>query len=84
MIKRIPQKLINVPVAAKPKLESLPGFMAELQAVEHQLGDRGRALVRYSGTQMICRVMVEADSDDMVSSAAARLTEAISSAIGCK
>lgn len=84
VIKRVPQKLINVPVSAKPELDSLPGFTKELQAVERELGERGRVLVRYSGTQMICRVMVEADGEEIVASSAARLAMAIKSAIGCK
>jgi phosphoglucosamine mutase len=51
--------LINVDVKSKPPLESLPGVMAAIRQVEKDLAGKGRVLVRYSGTQPQCRVMVE-------------------------
>ena len=54
-----PQVLINVDVKSKPPLESLPGVMAAIRQVEKDLAGKGRVLVRYSGTQPQCRVMVE-------------------------
>ena len=54
-----PQVLINVEVSSKPEIESLPGVMAAIKKVESELGEKGRVLVRYSGTQPLCRVMVE-------------------------
>jgi phosphoglucosamine mutase len=54
-----PQVLINVDVKSKPPLESLPGVMAAIRQVEKNLAGEGRVLVRYSGTQPQCRVMVE-------------------------
>ena len=68
-----PQRLINVTVRDKPPLETLPGVAAAIAAAESELGREGRVLVRYSGTQRMCRVMVEAASDE----AASRLGEAI-------
>jgi phosphoglucosamine mutase len=55
-----PQKLVNVRVKEKPELESLPEVTQIIKEVENDLTDRGRVLVRYSGTQPLCRVMVEA------------------------
>lgn len=54
-----PQRLINVPVQAKPDLSSIAEISEEINALEDKLGDSGRILVRYSGTQPVCRVMVE-------------------------
>jgi phosphoglucosamine mutase len=54
-----PQVLINVDVKSKPPLESLSEVMATIRQVEKELTGKGRVLVRYSGTQSQCRVMVE-------------------------
>jgi len=54
-----PQSLINVDVKAKPALETVGAIVAAIAEVEARLGDKGRVLVRYSGTQPQCRVMVE-------------------------
>ncbi len=54
-----PQKLINVDVKSKPELSTIPEIDEVIRDVEEQLGDKGRVLVRYSGTQPMCRVMVE-------------------------
>ena len=55
-----PQTLMNVEVQRKPDLETFPEIKAAIQAVEAALNGNGRVLVRYSGTQPVCRVMVEA------------------------
>lgn len=54
-----PQELINVTVSYKPALDTIPQIVAVIEAVESKLADQGRVLVRYSGTQLKCRVMVE-------------------------
>jgi phosphoglucosamine mutase len=54
-----PQELINVTVSDKPALDTIPQIVAVIEAVESKLADQGRVLVRYSGTQLKCRVMVE-------------------------
>lgn len=58
-VKRYPQVCLNVKVEQKPPLESLKMLRAAIDNVEKTLGDTGRILVRYSGTENICRVMVE-------------------------
>lgn len=58
-IQRYPQTCINVKVASKPPLESLDRLNEAIGNVEKILGKSGRILVRYSGTENICRVMVE-------------------------
>jgi phosphoglucosamine mutase len=54
-----PQMLINIDVKRKPEIETVPEIMAAVKKAEKALGDKGRVLVRYSGTQNMCRVMVE-------------------------
>ena len=51
--------LINVDVKSKPPLETMPEVKAAIRQVEKELKGKGRVLVRYSGTQPQCRVMVE-------------------------
>jgi len=58
-----PQKLINVEVKKKPDITTVPQIAKTIKRIEKELGDDGRVLVRYSGTQNICRVMVEGPSD---------------------
>ena len=84
IMKRTPQKTINVVVSSKPPLETVPGLPAEQSDAELTLGDRGRILVRYSGTQMICRVMVEAETQDLVNATADRLAAVVQAAIGAE
>ena len=63
MMSSYPQVLINVEVHSKPEIESVPEIVDAIKSVESELGDRGRVLVRYSGTQPICRIMVEGPSE---------------------
>ncbi len=57
-----PQKLLNVAVSSKPDLTTVPQVVDAITQVEGELGESGRVLVRYSGTQNPCRVMVEGPS----------------------
>jgi len=59
IMKVFPQMLINIDVKRKPEIETVPKIMAAIKKAEEALGDKGRVLVRYSGTQNMCRVMVE-------------------------
>lgn len=77
ILKLAPQKLVNVELASRPPLEGLKGVQAAIAAAEKELGQDGRVLVRYSGTQNLCRVMVEGPTDETV----ARLCESIAAAL---
>ena len=59
-----PQKIINVPVNNKPDIYTIPKVKEAIVEVEQALGAQGRVLVRYSGTQNFCRVMVEGPDDE--------------------
>ena len=58
-MKIYPQVLINVKVKNKPEISSIPEIKQAMDDAETALGDNGRILVRYSGTEPLCRVMVE-------------------------
>jgi phosphoglucosamine mutase len=60
-----PQKLINVAVRDKPDLSTIPVIAAKQKEVEELLGDTGRLLLRYSGTEQKCRVMIEAQDREL-------------------
>lgn len=72
-----PQKIINVDVKTKPPLDKVPELQEAIRAAEKELGDRGRVLIRYSGTQSMCRVMVEGPTEEMTN----RLTEALAGVV---
>jgi phosphoglucosamine mutase len=56
-----PQLLKNVRVRQKVALETLPAVQSKMAEVTHELGERGRLVVRYSGTEPLLRVMIESD-----------------------
>lgn len=62
IMKVYPQKLVNVEVSSRPPLDTLPEIQEAIEKAKKALGDKGRVLVRYSGTRPLCRVMVEAPS----------------------
>jgi len=76
-LERLPQILLNVPVARKPPFEQLSGVSEELAAVNHRLDRRGRVLLRYSGTEPLARVMIEGEDAAEIEELAQRIAEAI-------
>jgi phosphoglucosamine mutase len=82
MMEIFPQKLINVDVKSKPEVSSLPQVMKVIQQVEAELGENGRVLVRYSGTQNMCRVMVEGPTLEITERYCRQIADAVKSAIG--
>jgi phosphoglucosamine mutase len=78
----LPQVLINVPVRTKPDLSTLPAVSAAIGDAEAQLKGRGRVLVRYSGTQPQCRVMVEGPTPAATRELCQRIADVVRAAIG--
>lgn len=76
-----PQVLLNVPVREKPDLAGIPAVQATLAGIERALGDEGRVLLRYSGTEPLCRVMVEGLSAEVVRGHADALALAVTEAL---
>jgi phosphoglucosamine mutase len=77
-----PQVLINVDVRSKPDLDSLPEIGQAIDSVQQQLGDQGRVLVRYSGTQPQCRVMVEGPVIEQADACCRQIAEVVRKTLG--
>ncbi|MDD3818735.1 MAG: phosphoglucosamine mutase [Actinomycetota bacterium] len=77
IMKTYPQVLINVEVKRKAPLEEIPELRSVISEVEKELGDEGRVLVRYSGTQSICRVMLEGSDNSGVERLAGKIARVI-------
>jgi phosphoglucosamine mutase len=78
----VPQVLLNVKVATKPDLDTIPELQQAIRDSEQRLNGSGRVLVRYSGTEPLLRVMVEGERDDQIRDVANRLVEVIKAHIG--
>ena len=77
-----PQVLLNVRVAQKPPLADLPRLARARSRVEEELGEDGRVLLRYSGTEPLARVMVEGPDLTRIRSQAQELADLIAAEIG--
>jgi len=76
-LKVFPQVIVNVRVREKKPLDSIPPVATAIRAAEKELNDSGRVVIRYSGTEPLARVMIEAESEE----AMRRHAEAIAAAI---
>jgi phosphoglucosamine mutase len=76
-LKVFPQVIVNIKVHEKKPLESIPAVAAAIRAAEEELKDSGRVVIRYSGTEALARVMIEAESEE----AMRRLADGIAGAI---
>jgi phosphoglucosamine mutase len=81
MMDVFPQKLINVEVKSKPDISTVPQVVDAIKQVESDLGENGRVLVRYSGTQNMCRVMVEGPSDDVTEKYCQQIADVVRTAL---
>ena len=79
---RFPQILLNVPVRTKPDLSSLPAVEEARQRIEEQLGNEGRLVLRYSGTEPLARVMIEGPKQETIHRLAHDLARVIAEEIG--
>ena len=77
-----PQALINVEVKSKPEISSIPAVQEGIRSVEKDLGEKGRVLVRYSGTQPICRVMVEGPTKEETQKYCEQVSDIVKNEIG--
>ena len=77
-----PQILINVDVKEKPDINEIDEISTIINEVENLLGDNGRVLVRYSGTQPMCRVMVEGPTEDITTATAEKIARIVKDVLG--
>ncbi len=81
-MRRSPQALVNVTVKRKKPFESIPRIKKQIAAAKRKLGDTGRILVRYSGTEPVARVMVEGQDKDKITGMAESLASIIREELG--
>ncbi len=81
-LKVFPQVIINVKVREKKPLESIPAIAASIRAAEEELKDSGRVVIRYSGTEPLARVMIEAESEAGMRYHAEAIADAIRNELG--
>tara|TARA_B110000263_G_scaffold228891_1_gene222255 strand:- start:39 stop:713 length:675 start_codon:yes stop_codon:yes gene_type:complete len=79
--KHYPQVMVNIPVAQKRDLDELPSLTAAIAEVEERLAGKGRVLIRFSGTELKARVMVEGDDETKVSEYANHLARVLADAL---
>ena len=77
VVQRLPQVLLNVPVADKDGWPAAAEVRDAVAAAEAELGDDGRVLLRPSGTEQIVRVMVEAPTQQVADDVAQRIARAV-------
>ncbi|MBL7060887.1 MAG: phosphoglucosamine mutase [Actinobacteria bacterium] len=82
VMKVFPQITVNVYVKSKPPLGEQREIMDAIKEVEKALGNKGRVLVRYSGTQAVCRVMVEGPTQKETEAFAGTIAEVIKKKLG--
>ncbi|GAC1630438.1 MAG: phosphoglucosamine mutase [Candidatus Acidiferrum sp.] len=80
--KDYPQTIVNVKVKSKPPLDTLPEVVKALSEANSALGENGRIVLRYSGTEQLARVMVEAEHDSDVQRFSHSIASALRSSIG--
>jgi len=83
-LKQFPQIIRNVRVREKAPLESIADVDSAVNAFRREVGGRGRVVVRYSGTEPLARVMVEAEEADVVERHAQRIAGAIDAVLGVR
>lgn len=79
---RFPQILVGVKVREKTPFEQFPKIVNTAAEIENQLGEKGRLLLRYSGTENLARVMIEGENQTTIESQANGLADVIRASLG--
>jgi phosphoglucosamine mutase len=77
-----PQVIVNVKVREKRPLADIPSITAAIRAAEEELKDSGRVVIRYSGTEPLARVMIEAENEEAMRRHAEAIAQAIQAELG--
>ncbi len=77
-----PQVLLNVRVKSKPDMSEMPQVASAVRDVERRLGDSGRVLVRYSGTEPLLRVMLEGPDQRLIQQWAEEIADSVRQQLG--
>jgi phosphoglucosamine mutase len=81
-LKVFPQVIVNIKVREKRPLEEIPSVVERIRAAETELADSGRVVIRYSGTEALARIMIEAESEAAMQHHAEAIAEAIRDELG--
>jgi phosphoglucosamine mutase len=81
-MQKYPQTLVNVRTTKKINPDTDEVIQKSVQAIEKKLGDKGRVLLRASGTEPLIRVMVEGEHEDLVKNYAQQLADDVKKSIG--
>jgi phosphoglucosamine mutase len=81
-LKVFPQTIQNIRVREKKPFNQMPEIQRTIESAEHELDGNGRVVVRYSGTEALARVMVEAESEEKMLAVAGTIAGAIKNALG--
>jgi phosphoglucosamine mutase len=81
-LKVFPQRIQNVRVREKVPFDQVPSVKDAIEAAQHELNGNGRVVVRYSGTEALARVMIEAESEERMNALTDRIAGAIRSVLG--
>ncbi len=82
LVERVPQRLVNVPIAQPERLADCTEVWEAVTKAEAELGHAGRILLRPSGTEPLVRVMVEAREEAQADEVAAQLAGVVEAALG--
>jgi phosphoglucosamine mutase len=82
LMKKYPQVLLNIKVKERIPLEKLPGVKTKIEEIERILGDNGRVLVRYSGTEPLLRIMLEGPDRKQLDFYAGEIAHSLKKAVG--
>jgi phosphoglucosamine mutase len=81
-LKVFPQVIVNIKVREKKPLDTIPAVVSAIKAAEVELRDSGRVVIRYSGTEALARVMIEAESESAMNHHADAIANAIRTELG--
>jgi phosphoglucosamine mutase len=81
-LKVFPQTIRNIRVREKKPFAQIPAVHDAIASAERELNGNGRVVVRYSGTEVLARVMIEAESKEQMDRIADSISGAIQSALG--
>jgi len=81
-LKVFPQVIVNVKVREKKPLDAIPAVAASIRTAEEELKDSGRVVIRYSGTEALARVMIEAEDEGAMRRHADAIADAIRGELG--
>jgi phosphoglucosamine mutase len=76
-VRKFPQLLKNVEVSSRRNLDEVSELQKVMEEARQRLGKSGRLLVRYSGTQLLCRVMAEGEDPEQVNFVVEMVADAI-------